>query len=109
MTEKTDSSLIQVEIFGQTYKVRGDEDQGYIEGLARYVDSKMKAIAETTGTVDSLKVAILAALNIADEFFKLERDHKGSEERLATRANELSDALDEAFREDTGESRDAPS
>ena len=109
MTEKTDSNLIQVEIFGQTYKVRGDEDQGYIEGLARYVDSKMKAIAETTGTVDSLKVAILAALNIADEFFKLERDHKGSEERLATRANELSDALDEAIRDNTGEPRDAPS
>jgi cell division protein ZapA len=112
MKEKTDSSLIQVEIFGQTYKVRGDEDQGYIEGLARYVDSKMNAIAETTGTIDSLKVAILAALNIADEFFKLEGDHKGSEEFLAARANELSDALDEAIREDTGESgepSDAPS
>ena len=106
MTEKVDSNLIQVEIFGQTYKVRGDEDQGYIEGLARYVDSKMKAIAETTGTMDSLKVAILAALNIADEFFKLERDHKGSEERLATRASELSEALDEAIREDAGESRE---
>ncbi len=52
MKEKADSSLIQVEIFGQTYKVRGDEDQGYIEGLARYVDSKMNAIAETTGTIE---------------------------------------------------------
>ena len=106
MTEKTDTNLIQVEIFGQIYKVRGDEDQGYIEELARYVDSKMKAIAETTRTIDSLKVAILAALNIADEYFKLERDHKGSEKRVAERASELADALDEAIREEAAGSRE---
>ena len=106
MTEKTDTNLIQVEIFGQIYKVRGDEDQGYIEELARYVDSKMKAIAETTRTIDSLKVAILAALNIADEYFKLERDHKGSEKHVAKRASELADALDEAIREEAAGSRE---
>lgn len=102
MTDKTNASLIPVEIFGQTYKVRGDEDQGYIEELARFVDSKMNAIAETTGTIDSLKVAILAALNIADEFFKLERNSKDSENRVAARADELANALDEAIREEAG-------
>jgi cell division protein ZapA len=102
MKDTTDSNLIPVEIFGQTYKVRGEEDQGYIEELARYVDSKMKAVAETTGTIDSLKVAILAALNITDEFFKLESEHKNSETNVAAKANELADALDEAIRENTG-------
>jgi cell division protein ZapA len=106
MTENTDANLIQVEIFGQIYKVRGDEDQGYIEELARYVDSKMKAIADSTRTIDSLKVAILAALNIADEYFKLEREHKGSEKRVAERASELADALDEAIREEATGSRE---
>ena len=51
MNDKPETNLIQVEIFGQVYKVRGEEDQGYIEELARYVDSKMAAIAETTGMV----------------------------------------------------------
>jgi cell division protein ZapA len=104
MTKKMDANLIQVEIFGQIYKVRGDEDQGYIEELARYVDSKMKAIAETTRTIDSLKVAVLAALNITDEYFKLELDHKGSEKRVAERASELADALEEAIRDEAAES-----
>jgi cell division protein ZapA len=106
MTENIDANLIQVEIFGQVYKVRGDEDQGYIEELARFVDSKMRAIADTTRTIDSLKVAILAALNIADEYFKLEREHKGSEKRVAERASELADALDEAIREKAAGSRE---
>jgi cell division protein ZapA len=100
MNDKLEPNLIQIEIFGQVYKVRGEEDQGYIEELARYVDSKMKAIAESSGAIDSLKVAVLAALNIADEFFKQERHMKDSEERVAARADELAQALDEALKDD---------
>jgi cell division protein ZapA len=100
MNEQLDPNLIQIEIFGQVYKVRGEEDQGYIEELARYVDSKMQTISETTGTIDSLKVAILAALNIADELFKLQSERESSEERVLTKANELADALDEALKEE---------
>ena len=59
---------IQVEIYNQTYSIRSDGDNEYIQTLARYVDSKMRAISSGTLTVDSLKVAILAALHIADEF-----------------------------------------
>ena len=100
MNDKLEANLIQIEIFGQVYKVRGEEDQGYIEELARYVDGKMTAIAETTGTIDSLKVAVLAALNIADEFFKQERETRDSEERVAARADELARALEAALKED---------
>ena len=91
---------MQVGIFGQVYNVRGEDDQGYIEELAHFVDAKMKAISEKTGTIDSLKVAILAALNITDEFFKLEREREEYEKRMATRAGELTEALDEALAEE---------
>ncbi len=100
MQEKTDSKLISVEIFGETYKVRGDEDRGYIADLARYVDSKMKSITESSVTGDSLRVAILAALNIADEYFKLQGKHEDSRALVAEQANELTEVLDEVLRED---------
>lgn len=58
---------MQVEIFGQSYNLRGEGEVGYMQDLASYVDNKMREVADATATVDSLKVAILAALNIADE------------------------------------------
>ncbi len=89
--------MIQVEIFGQTYNVRGDEDRGYIEELAHFVDTKMKTIAEGTGTIDSLKVSILAALNIADEYFKLEHKIQANQERMTDKTDELSEILDDVL------------
>ena len=62
-----ESHLVQVEIYGQSYNLRGEGETGYIQDLASYVDRKMREVSEATATVDSLKVAILAALNIADE------------------------------------------
>ncbi len=66
-TERQPSTLVQVEIYGQAYNLRGQGEVGYIQDLASYVDRKMREVAEATATVDSLKVAILTALNIADE------------------------------------------
>lgn len=65
--DRPTSHLIQVEIFGQSYNLRGEGDSSYLQELAGYVDKRMREVADATGTVDSLKVAILAALNIADE------------------------------------------
>jgi len=62
-----DTSVIQVEIFGQTYNLRSGGDAGYVESLAAYVDAKMREVARETKAVDTMRVAILAALNIADE------------------------------------------
>jgi cell division protein ZapA len=58
---------VKVEIFGQTYYVAGDLDEDYVEKLARHVDATMRAVAQATQTVDTTKVAVLAALAIADE------------------------------------------
>lgn len=62
---------MKIEIYDQSYNVNADGNEEYLKELAAYVDNKMRSIAESTRMVDSLKVAVLAALNIADETFTL--------------------------------------
>lgn len=89
---------IQVEIYNQTYSIRSDGDNEYIQQLARYVDEKMRAISSGTLTVDSLKVAILAALHIADEFHQAKEDHAQSDAQLGTRSAECAEMLDRVIK-----------
>jgi|ERR1700735_1370897 cell division protein ZapA len=65
------SATVKIEIYDQSYNVNADGNEEYLRELAAYVDGKMRSIAESTRMVDSLKVAVLAALNIADETFTL--------------------------------------
>jgi cell division protein ZapA len=62
---------IDVEIFGQKYRIRvkGEEDEKYIGHLTSYVDQKMSEVAVKSKSSDTTKIAVLAALNIADELF----------------------------------------
>jgi cell division protein ZapA len=78
-------NMVRVEIFGQAYAVRGGDDPGYVEKLAAYVDEQMKEVSRTSGAVDSLRIAVLAALNIADERFHLREEIQavGSRARVA--------------------------
>ncbi len=62
---------MKIEIYDQSYNVNADGNEDYLKDLAAYVDAKMRTVAESTHMVDSLKVAVLAALNIADEAFTL--------------------------------------
>lgn len=62
-----------VTISGRTYYLRGDGRDGYLAELASIVDGRMRDVAEATGTADTLKVAILAALNIADDYLQARR------------------------------------
>src|SRR3989442_14519308 len=68
--------LVHVEILGQSYAVKGGADPKYVEELAAYVDAQMREVSRTGGAVDSVRIAVLAALNIADECFRL-RDKVG--------------------------------
>ncbi len=63
--------VIEVEIYGQKYRIRvkGEEDEKYIGRLTSYVDQKMREVAVKSKSVDSLKISVLASLNIADECF----------------------------------------
>ena len=90
---------IKVEIYNQTYSIRSDGDNDYIQDLAKYVDSKMREISSGTMTVDSLKVAILAALHIADEFFQLRQTQAQVDAQLATRSSECSEMLDRILKQ----------
>jgi cell division protein ZapA len=92
------SSLVHVEIFGQSYALRGGDDPAYIERLAAYVDSEMREVGKMAGAVDSVRIAVLAALNIADESLKAREAEKGAEalgKRAALLARELDGVLGE--------------
>ncbi|HYC61751.1 MAG TPA: cell division protein ZapA [Thermoanaerobaculia bacterium] len=93
MDAKHDSTT--VEIFGQTYNVRGDGDQDYLAELAQFVDSRMREVASQVATVDPAKIAILAALNIADEFFRFRRQRQDVAGIWLERTEEISDRLSE--------------
>ena len=89
---------IRVEIYNQTYSIRSDGDNDYIQQLAAYVDGKMREISSGTLTVDSLKVAILAALHIADEFHRVKHTHEQTDAQLASRSAECAEMLDRVLK-----------
>jgi cell division protein ZapA len=95
-------TLVQVQIFGQSYTIRGEADQDYILGVASYVDRKMQEITEklpATSVSSSLsKIAVLAGLNIADELMK---ERAQLEQQLSTRAARLNAVLDEMLQDTT--------
>jgi cell division protein ZapA len=88
-----------VEIFGQTYNVRGEGDPNYLAELARFVDSRMREVAAQVATVDPVKIAILAALNIADEFsrYRKQREQQTPASWIE-KTEELSERLSKAIR-----------
>lgn len=101
----TVAAAVAVEIYDQIYNLRGT-DPTYIEQLAAGVDAKMRAVSAMGGTVDSLRVAVLAALNISDELAQLRRRYaelEGSvtqtQGSMRSRAGSLSHLLDEVLDE----------
>jgi cell division protein ZapA len=94
MEGSSNSPTIRVEIYNQTYNIRSDGDTEYIIQLAEFVDSRMREISSGTLTVDSLKVAILAALHIADELHRLKNMHEQADSQLAARSAECAEMLD---------------
>src|SRR5690348_1397186 len=98
MEGSSSSPTIRVEIYNQTYNIRSDGDTEYIIQLAEFVDSRMREISSGTLTVDSLKVAILAALHIADELHRLKNMHEQADSQLAARSSECAEMLDKLLK-----------
>ncbi len=92
MTEST--RVVPVEIGGQRYPIRSALDPEYVARLAVYVDEKMRAAADSTPTGDSLRLAVLAALNLADELFRCREAARAANGEIAERAGELEKLLD---------------
>ena len=93
------NTSVRVEIFDQAYNLRGS-DPDYILKLAEYVDSKMRAVAEQTNTIDTVRLAVLAALNIADEYHLLRRRSEAGIPGYQQRTQRLVNALDEVLDEE---------
>ncbi len=86
------SNLVHVEIFGQSYALRAGEDPAYIERIAAFVHKEMDEVGKLAGSVDSVRIAVLAALNIADQLFQA-RDNQDGARLLETRAAGLAQEL----------------
>jgi cell division protein ZapA len=95
-TTTATAAPIKVEIYDQIYNLRG-VDAEYIARLAEFVDSKMRTVAEQTSTVDSLRLAVLAAINIADEYHILKKKYDLLAGEYNRRAGVLAGALDEVI------------
>ena len=96
--ENAPRNTIKVEIYNQTYTVRSDHDPAYIQELADYVNSRMREIAHGTMTVDSLRVAILAALQIADELHMSRREIEATGREIDERSAKYAELLDQMLR-----------
>jgi len=99
----TGREAVSVDIYDQIYNLRGTDSE-YIEQLAAMVDAKMRAVAAHGGTVDSLRVAVLAALNIADELMVVRARYEAlagsvsrTEDTMRSRAGTLAGILDEVL------------
>ena len=93
------NASVRVEIFDQAYNLRGSDPE-YILKLAEYVDAKMRAVAAATNTIDTVLLAVLAALNVADEYHLLKKKQDGKTVDYQKRANQLASALDKVLQDE---------
>jgi cell division protein ZapA len=91
------SRVVTVEIHGQPYPIRSGLDPDYVAALAAYVDGKILAASRESPAGDTLKLAVLAALNIADEYFRARDEQQRRQASLTDRAGELERMLDLAL------------
>ncbi len=85
---------VSVEIMGQNLTVGSDADDEWVRDVARTVDAKIKDIRAAGQPVSSIHIAILAALNFADELERLRREHQTLVERIKAMNKRLSAAID---------------
>ena len=91
------SRVVNVEIHGQLYPIRSGLDPAYVAELAAFVDEKIRVASLETPAGDTLKLAVLAALNIADECFRARDEERRHHTSVANRAEELERMLDLAL------------
>ena len=88
------SGVVTVEIAGQRYPIRSGLDPVYVGELAAYVDKKMRAASDAAPTTDILGLAVLVALNLADEYFRARQQTSASSGELNERALRLEELVD---------------
>lgn len=88
--------MTEVRIFHHTYSIRSENGPEYVESLAEYVDRKMREISEATPAVDTSRIAILAALHIADDFFNARTEMSELRKDVLDRGQKMISLLEEA-------------
>jgi cell division protein ZapA len=106
MAREAGTQTVEVCIYGQVYNIRGDGNSAYISELAAYVDRKMREVTSSTQTVDSLRVAILSALNIADELFQANRRLEQLDALVGERSNDYANLIDSVLRKEKNPTTD---
>jgi cell division protein ZapA len=86
--------VVHVDICGQRYAIRSDLDPQYVAELAAFVDEKMRLAARELASSDPTRVAVVAALNVADELYRARADATGAESRLLSRAADIEKLVD---------------
>ena len=95
---------VEIEIFGQVFRVAsGEATPAYIQRLAYYVDEKMRAIASATKTMPLNRMAILTALNIADDLFKLRDSYEQSARLVDAKTEQLISLVREQLSHESSE------
>ena len=89
--------MVTVEIAGQRYPIRSELEERYVTELAAYVDRKMRAAADSAPTSDMLGLAVLVALNLADECFRARADHSDTNGEMQQRAIRLERIVDQVL------------
>jgi cell division protein ZapA len=95
MAEKP--NLVHVEIFGQTYAVRAGGEPNFVEELAAQVDAQMREVSKQSGAVDTVRIAVLAALNIAAELRDARARIGEADDKVRLRAEMLARVLSSAI------------
>ena len=86
--------LVEIKVFGQTYTVKTDAEEEYIMEVAKYVNEKMEEVLKKTKTVSTLNVAVLTALNIADDLIKEKEKRKALLREIETKSKDLVEKID---------------
>lgn len=92
-----ESGKVKVTILGQTYNIKGDTSPEYIMQLSEYVNQKMEEIGDSVPGGNSLQLAILASLNIADEYFQVKKISTGIEGAIEDKTKEIISLLEEGL------------
>ena len=91
---------VTVNIFGQTYTLKGGADPDYVQDVAAFVDERMKEVSENSSASSTTKVAILAAVNIADELFREQQKRIQTLATLEDRSVHIARLLDKEVGKD---------
>jgi cell division protein ZapA len=86
---------VDIEIMGERFTIRSDAEESYIRKVAGYVDGKIQEVLKTTRPTAKANVAMLAALNIADEYERLKESYDGVLQRVSSLSKRLSSSLTE--------------